>query len=214
MNEFDQWRSKYNSMTYKEQVDYHNDLEKRFPEQAHYNYGQVKKALDLIPYNIHRVLEIGCWKGDLAKKALQEYDIGEWLGIEICEEAIKKTHCTDWRFKYLQPEQFDWWNNEPPLMYATHPKVLIATHFIEHLSNIHFEQLVKWINGKPKIIYFEAPLSMEGQSWEGYYGTHKLNYGWNKVIDIMKEAGYKAKELLHQAVIFEYEDNNKPTVLR
>lgn len=198
MNEFDQWRSKYNSMTYKEQVAYHNDLEKRFPEQAHFNYGQAKKVLK----DGDSVLEFGCWKGDLAKRAFSEYKDLTWLGIEICKDAIEKGYKNDSDYEVYQPHYFDWWNYEDRDIVSGRD-VLIATHFIEHLSNQHFEELVQWFKGI-SLVYFEAPLSMEGQSWEGYYGTHKLNYGWNKVIDIMKEAGYKAKELLHQAVIFEY----------
>jgi hypothetical protein len=43
------------------------------------------------------------------------------------------------------------------------------------------------------LIYFEAPLSNEGENWENYIGTHKLTYGWNKVNEIMLSKGYYVK---------------------
>ena len=41
-NEFDDWRSKYDTMSSSEQVEYYNEIEELYPEQAHYNYENVK----------------------------------------------------------------------------------------------------------------------------------------------------------------------------
>ena len=81
-NEFDEWRSKYDTMSSNEQVEYYNEIEELYPEQAHYNYENVKIVLELGKKNAD-VLEFGTWKADLCETALKEYEINSWTGIEI-----------------------------------------------------------------------------------------------------------------------------------
>jgi cyclopropane fatty-acyl-phospholipid synthase-like methyltransferase len=190
---FNEWRDKYSKMSYDEQVQYHNLIEQQYPDQAHYTYDNVKQVLS----EGIKVLEFGCWKADLAARAISEYNIKEWKGVEICTTAIEKTKCTANSFKYIVPKKFDWFNTK------VKPKadVIIATHFIEHLSNEHFEQLAEYCAGVP-LIYFESPLSNEGESWDGYIGTHKLNYGWDKVNEIMKSKGYFIKSNFPEGNIY------------
>ena len=197
MNEFDNWRNKYETMSIQEQVEYHNDLEERYPEQAHYNYEQVKIALELIKsINEASVLEFGCWKGDLANKSILEYpNIKSWKGIEICENAIQKTNCKLKEFEYIIPKDFNWFEK------TIRPEcdLIIATHFIEHISDNHFNNLVKYCEGV-KYIYFEAPLDDIINNWDGYVGTHKLTYGWNTIIEKMKSIGYSELKM-HDAIL-------------
>ena len=185
MNEFDKWRNRYDTMTTQEQMQYHNELERRYPEQNHYNYQTLKEALRLSP-DAFSVLEFGTWKGDLAKQVFEDFNCREWVGIEICEEAINKTKCSN--IKYVKPERFDWFA-DPRTINAD---VIIATHFIEHLSNDHFKQLAMFCKGI-KIVHFESPLTDVGNEWEGYLGTHKLTIGWNRINEIMAENGYILK---------------------
>lgn len=182
MNEFDKWRERYNTMTVDEQVAYHNELEERYPEQNHYNYDNVKEALTLVDKPTI-VLEFGTWKGDLAAQAFKDFNIIKWVGIEICENAIAKTKCN--KVDYIKPTKFDWFYDKR----TTEADIVIATHFIEHLSNEHFNQLIKYCKGI-KYIHLESPLTDEGNEWNGYVGTHKLTIGWNKVNEILKENGY------------------------
>ena len=220
MNEFDQWREKYESMTYEEQLDYHDSIESRFPEQAHYNYEQVRNALLLAGDNIN-VLEFGCWKGDMAARALEEFPtIKHWTGIEICRAAIEKTRCKSEKFKYFFPQQFDWFQSDPaPLTIGVNTEIagrasvsfnaniILATHFIEHLSNPHFEALANFCVGA-EWIYFEAPLMDVDREWHGYEGTHKLNYGWNNIIRIFSEKGYELIRKYPEAVILKQISKN------
>lgn len=61
MNEFDQWRAGYGTRTIGEEIAYHNELEARFPEQAHFNPMAAHTAF----YTVwpSKVLEAGAWKG-------------------------------------------------------------------------------------------------------------------------------------------------------
>jgi hypothetical protein len=193
---FDEWRSKYDGMSLAEQVEYHNQLEHLYPEQAHYNYGNVREALQLaVPSP--KVLEFGCWKGDLAQRAIPEFNVKSWKGVEICDAAIKNTHCTRDEFSYIVPDKFDWFDEQR----TEEADIIIATHFIEHLSNNHFDKLAIYCKGV-KVIYFEAPLTQDGQNWEGYVGTHKLFYGWKDVTNVMSSVGFKVEKVLNDSIIF------------
>jgi hypothetical protein len=178
VNDFDLWRKQYDDMTTEEHVEYHNLIEKHYPVQSHYTYNNIKDAIELSKPKI--VLEFGPWKADMACRALAEYNnIEEWHGIEICKSAIDNTNCNNAKFKYIFPTEFDWFTKERII----NADLIVATHFIEHLSNEHFEKLVTYCNGV-KTIYFEAPMSDVSNNWTGYGGTHKLEYGWNKVIEL------------------------------
>ena len=188
MNEFDLWREKYDTMTYKEQVEYYNDIESRYPEQAHYNYSFVSKCFEAVGTE-SKVLEFGTWKGDLAQLCIPQFNIKKWLGIEICKSAIEKTNCNHSEFSYWFPKDFNWFETTKR---DEQYNFVIATHFIEHLNDSHFDSLVDYCSGV-KYIYFEAPLNNDPQNWQGYQGTHKLNYGWNQIIEKLGNKGY----LLH-----------------
>jgi hypothetical protein len=185
MNEFDQWRENYDKLTLAQQIAYHNELEARYPEQNHFNYENVKEAFKgFQPDMPIDVLEFGTWKGDLALKCFEDFNIDCWFGIEICEAAIVGTKCRE--VDYYRPSRFDWFN-EPRVILAD---IIVATHFIEHLSNEHFEALAKHCKGVG-VVHFEAPLTDEGNEWNGFEGTHKLTYGWTKVIELMGAQGFK-----------------------
>lgn len=198
MNEFDNWRQKYESMTLQEQIEYHNDLERRFPEQAHYTFGNVKYALNMAGDNL-RVLEFGCWKGDMAERSLLEHSIQDWKGIEICTSAIEKTRCVNPKFSYIIPSEFNWFETTP----RPECDIILATHFIEHLSNPHFESLANYCKGVDWI-YFEAPLDEFDKNWDGYLGTHKLTYGWHSVEGIMAQKGYRIFNKFPEGILFKY----------
>ena len=190
---FNEWRENYTSLTLKEQVDYHNELESKYPNQAHYDLDFALKVFDIV--NPKDVTEAGGWKGDLANVMLNRYNIESWKNIEICKNAIDNTNCKDARYSYFMPKSFDWFDSK------LYKGLFLATHFIEHLSNEHFEQLAEYCAGVP-LIYFESPLSNEGESWDGYIGTHKLNYGWDKVNEIMKSKCYFIKSNFPEGNIY------------
>lgn len=193
---FDKWRSEYEVMSYEDQVNFHNCVESEYPVQMHFNADGVIEALNLISKPF-KVLEFGGWKGDLAFAMIVHYGdaIVDWANIEICEAAINKTIRPSKKYRVIKPCRFDWFAEER----IEKPDAIIATHFIEHLSNEHFELLAKYVSGVP-IVYFEAPIKECGQLWDGYIGTHKLTYGWNDVKRIMEHRGYLNINLKHGKV--------------
>jgi len=180
---FNEWRENYTSLTLKEQVDYHNELESKYPNQAHYDLDFALKVFDIV--NPKDVTEAGGWKGDLANVMLNRYNIESWKNIEICKNAIDNTNCKDARYSYFMPKSFDWFDSK------LYKGLFLATHFIEHLSNEHFDKLINSLSNV-EYVYFEAPLNDEPQSWIDFEGTHKLEYGWNQI---------KEKFATHEVII-------------
>lgn len=194
---FNKWRENYETMTLEEQIEFHNQIAKQYPEQAHYDYAAVSEIIDTFKPN--SILEFGCWRADMAQQALSQFDfIQTWTGIEICTEAMSMCRCSNNRFKYILPTKFNWF--EDKRKYAA--DMILATHFIEHLSNTHFEQLTKYCKGV-SYIYFECPIEEEGQGWEHDVSTHKLEYGWRDVIRLMNLQGYEVYKLHSRGITFE-----------
>jgi hypothetical protein len=186
--DFNNWRQKYFKSTLKDQVEAHNEIGALYPDQAHYMLAPIQQLL--LDPNITNVVEAGPWMGHLAQNILSDpaYDhIQSWYGYEIAEYAIERCVVEDSRFKYIIPERFDWW--EEGIQCGS---IFIATHFIEHLSNDHMKGLALALHVFSKI-YFECPISLEGQSWTGYEGTHMLTFGWNDVLNLFSD--YKDNEL-------------------
>ena len=169
---FNEWRENYTLLTLKEQVDYHNELESKYPNQAHYDLDFALKVFDIV--NPKYVTEAGGWKGDLANVMLNRYNIESWKNIEICKNAIDNTNCKDARYSYFMPKSFDWFDSK------LYKGLFLSTHFIEHLSNEHFDKLINSLSNV-EYVYFEAPLNDEPQTWIDFEGTHKLEYGWNQI---------------------------------
>lgn len=174
---FNEWRQRYDQMTFEQQQDYHDYLEGLYPDQAHYNLEAAKKVFDWL--KPHSVIEAGTWKA-----------------YELCPAAIAKTVCNDERFAYQQITRFDWWNKQPLVC-----DLFLATHFIEHLSFDHLQELIKAISAKH--IYFEAPLTENGESWDGFFGTHKLEVGWQKVAEVLAVKGYKRIDITSHCKLYE-----------
>jgi len=197
MNEFDEWRAGYNTRTFAEEMAYHNELEARFPDQAHFNLDAALSAFNIIwPRN---VLEAGAWKGHLAKEILDtEPDIESWTAYEICTAAIEKTVCHYPQFTYTIPDRFDWFYSATIL---TGIDMFIATHFIEHISDEHFEGMAGAINAaQVPALYFEAPIKDEPSDWEGYPGTHMLTMGWDAIKSLFPD--YEVRDIAPGCKLF------------
>jgi hypothetical protein len=178
MNEFDAWRAGYNTRTFADEMDYHNELEARFPEQAHFNLDAALSAFNIVwPRN---VLEAGAWKGHLAKEILcSGVGVRKWVAYEISTAAIEKTVCHYPEFTYTIPKRFDWFKSSDCFERFD---MFIATHFIEHISDEHFRGMAVAINAaQVPALYFEAPIKDDASDWQGYPGTHMLTMGWDAI---------------------------------
>ena len=196
---FDDWRSLYETLTTEEQKQFHNEIELKYPEQAHFHTENVDWLLSLMKVDneakLFEIVEMGGWKGHLANYCINTkgYNISKWTNMELCENAINKSVFNDTRYIAIQPESFTWFENS-----KLKGDCFISTHVIEHLSNKHFINLVDYLSeNNYNYVLFEAPLYSHDHNWNGYLGTHILGFGWESVIREMSVRGF---ELLHSGV--------------
>lgn len=179
---FNEWRKRYDTLTFAEQQEYHNHLEALYPDQAHYDYNAAAHVFGLV--NPKTVAEAGTWKANLAYQILGSNEtITNWDAYELCPNAVLKTVCKDARLQYQTLTRFDWWNDV-----TIDADLFLATHFIEHLSWQHLQEMVAAVNSPN--IYFEAPLTDIGEQWQDFHGTHKLTVGWDEITALMQSKGY------------------------
>jgi len=183
---FNKWREKYSSYSFKEQKEISNELEVLYPKQQQFNTKEVSNFLRNIPNP--KILEIGGWKGELASEILtQNKSIILWHNYDICSNAIEKTVCNDKRYKTILLTDFAW-----NLDIFSKYNVCILSHVIEHIKKHELIKLFDKIK-HIKYIYIDAPLNNPylSQGWKNYEGTHVLECGWSGVMNMLK--GYNLK---------------------
>ena len=183
---FNEWREKYSSYSFKEQKEIINRLELRYPKQRQFNFKEVSNFLKDIPKP--KVLELGGWKGELASEILaQNKNVILWHNYDICSNAIDKSVCKDKRFKAILLTDFAW-NLDIFSEYNT----CVLSHVIEHIRKHELEKFFNKIK-HIKYIFIDAPLNDPYllRGWKNYAGTHILECGWDCVKNMLK--GYNLK---------------------
>jgi len=183
---FNEWREKYSSYSFKEQKEIYNRLELLYPKQQQFNAKEISNFLRNI--RNPKILEIGGWKGELASQILaQNKNIVLWHNYDICSNAIDKNICKDKRFKAILLTDFAW-NLDIFSEYNT----CVLSHVIEHVKK---HEVMKFFNKIKhiKYIFIDAPLNNPYffQKWRNYVGTHILECGWDGVKNMLK--GYNLK---------------------
>lgn len=189
-NVFDTWRELYHSLTDKEQADFYDDIEAKWPWQQHFHPEWFDLALK-DKENI-TVLEVGGWKGELASQMLAKHSgITSWHNIELCKKATDKTvPMPNGKYSFENPSEFTWFKSHR----TKSADIFISAHTIEHFIDGDLWDLLTWANGIP-LICLEAPISFSDNDWTGYGGTHILKAGWAKIIVFMQNLGYEAEQV-------------------
>ncbi len=189
IRQFDRYRKTYNSLTFKNKVKLASKWLLKYPEQVHFKYGPVEHWFKYIVQEPAFIMEIGGWRGDLALKALRQFDqIKLWHNYDLLK-SNENQKCSDERYRLISLDDY-LWNKTLEYNY----NALIATHMIEHLSLQELKKLIKWIPQKITTVLFEAPLplSSDNINWKGDHSSHVLEKGWQQVIGEMKKNGFTA----------------------
>lgn len=207
-NVWNLWRELYYDLTEAENIQFGNDIFARYPGQASFNPFNfdfaIKKHLERLPVP-PKVLEVGGWRGELAQHCFSKHEIWSWHNIDMCKAAVdnslpiqKHDKCSPGYTSFF-PGDFDWFKKPRLEDYD----MFVSAHTIEHLTDDHFLQLMDYAMGIP-IVLLEAPITNEGQKWDGYIGTHIMEMGWERVHKEMAARGWKNKMPLN-AISWLYE---------
>lgn len=181
MIDWDRWRANYDSMSWRDQLDFYSMVERLHPDQQFFTAPSVLQFLREAgsPSSLC-VLEIGGWKGELAAAV---GPTKRWLNIEIFPEAIRYGPREGW-YRAMVPHDFIW-NAGVPIGYD----VLIMSHTIEHIRFHEFTKIIEQFDGA--WVFLEAPLHDQPRDWRGYGGTHVFEAGWGDVDDLMGRHGLR-----------------------
>lgn len=193
---FDKWRRQYSEMSSAQHLEFVEKCAAVYPDQMHFSHRVYEKFFEHYPGL--NILEIGGWKGELARYCLSNFDIKSWTNIEICTTAIENTvKMPNDKYSTICPTDFFWFRGVRHLK----ADLLISSNTIEHFNNSDFIELVEAITDI-RMVLFEAPLKKNEETWQGYLGTHILEMDWPDVIFLMDRYGYKQTKLDQNAYLF------------
>jgi hypothetical protein len=201
---WNKWRELYPVLTDEEQREFANECAASFGHQEHHNIKCFETLFTEFARPNCIVFEVGGWKGELAKKCLEKFEINAWVNMEFCQTAIEQTvSMPEGRGTYypVQPDCFEWFKGEPNFFLAGAFDVFVSAHTIEHFSDEHLAQLLDFTKNIP-IVMLEAPISNEGNSWNDYVGTHILKMGWNAINEIMKKNRYEPLQVTEHCWLY------------
>lgn len=203
---FNKWRALYNELSDKEQFDFYDDLEKKYPVQRSYNFNNIREVFKHVPIHCH-ILEVGGWKGELALEVFQSdiQCVSSWNNIEICKSAIAKEVENLDKFNYnsIYVETFNWFKNQSIKDLFSEVNLLISCHMLEHLSDQDAKDFLEYTSECP-FVYIEAPIAKTWKNnWHNYIGTHILTMSWEDIIQHMKTLGHKPILNLPDAILFQ-----------
>lgn len=185
---FNKWRAMYKELTDDEHREFMTACASAFPDQQHFQFPNYVELFRFYPtVEKPRVLEMGGWKGELAGKCLFNFkNIHAWHNIDFCSAIKDQQACKDERYTFECPDKFAWWQD---MSRHVDFDIFLSSNAIEHLSDVHLLELLHRIRHIP-LIMLEAPIGDEAQDFTGYWGTHILQIGWNKINDVMHNYGY------------------------
>jgi len=193
---FNEWRRKYDGMSYDSQVAAHRKFWMDYPQQVQFNAEEILIFFLFVRLSswkvtgdvFHNVLELGGWKGEMAKHVLSQFPlIKKWHNIELCEDAIKESVCDSEKYSVEILPDFFWKADFNAESYD----VLVLSHIVEHIKATEFVGILekaKWV----KYLYIDAPIAdlTSEVDWTDYAGTHVLEIGWRDLHALILKQGF------------------------
>lgn len=187
-NIFDPWREFYDELTWQDQLEFYDEVARRWPKQTNYPFGWFKSCFSYIGDRLGKfsVLEIGGWTGEMACQALETFSsITSWTNYEVCRWAANTPACDNERYSAVIAEDFPWNVKLPEC------DVFVSSHTLEHIKAAEAERL--FLN-LPASVKFMAHAVSNGiaanKDWCGYGGSHILECDWDGIEALAEKAGF------------------------
>ena len=163
---FNNFRNKYDKMSYDELKEEYNKIYPSFPDQGSFrdNISYIIEFFENLKEIEIRVLEFGGFKGELANIQLEKFNnIKVWDNYEICTKCIELSVVKDNRYSCIVQDDFVWNSGFKNKKY----NVLVSTHALEHISDDQIIKFIKKIPSSIKHLLIEVPLENKGKSNQG-----------------------------------------------
>jgi len=187
--DFDVWRENYDLLNINDLIWINSGIHNFVGDQEHFNYDGVRDMIDIVSLHVPElhILELGCWKGHMAKKLLSDYaaqEVKSYTGYDINYPAIDQSVVTDFRYRSIK--MTDWFHN-----YELFGDILISCHTLEHMNEDQIIKMMIRINqSKIRYLIFELPFNYKGK-WEGGNNSHILKLNSEEFVNIIERYGFK-----------------------
>lgn len=192
--DWDQWRRDYDTTPYLDQLAFYDDVYRSHPEQKCHTLSRAQDFFSHLPSDPLRVIEVGGWRGELASEIIPGYpNITKWTNYEVCRGAVEDSVLSNEVYRAVVATEW-LWERKIPLT----SDVFVACHVIEHMKFAQLRALLDKVTAR--WAYFEAPLLVPGQTWDGYMGTHINEAGWPDILSLMEGRGWALRryEVMHE----------------
>lgn len=174
---FDEWRARYDTLTFHEHQQINAEWAVLYPEQR--SFATDKVAVFLGERAHGSVVELGGWDGQLAALMLHRFpDIETWVNYDITPNVPQA--CNDPRYERVVLDDWPWLRD-------ARGDVLVASHVFEHMRAAQVTLLLdRW---DVDAVYVDAPVN--GGVWDGYHGSHILELDVPGLLGLVADCGYR-----------------------
>lgn len=190
------YRKIYDTLTFEDHQMLRGHWYSRLSDQVCFQPEKMFIAFDFIakkyPDQKLNIVELGCWKGQLAKLILgsdMSDRIQSWMGYDISRGAIADGFAEDDKY---QGKVLDKWFHES---YIPDCNVFVSSHTFEHMTLKEVVKVMRKVEAcGAHAIVLDIPMYAGDGSyvydWNNYYGGHVLNASRNDVAYAIWAEGY------------------------
>lgn len=176
---FDEWRARYDTLTFHEHQQANTEWAVLYPEQRSFDSDKVAAFLAGRAHG--SVVELGGWDGQLAALMLEQFpDIETWVNYDITDVPQV---CTDHRYERVVLDDWPWLRD-------ARADALVASHVFEHMRGSQIRLLLeRW---DVDAVFVDAPLAT---SWDGYHGSHILELDKDGLVELVESCGFTTRSV-------------------
>ena len=188
---FNLWREYYDKLTFNQHKDIVNHWNDGFllERSAHPSFfvwafrRLTKAGMDL---SEARIAELGPADGWLAYNCLTKIRFKSWTGYDISRLMVERTlpEAKGLGFTNTELHKQFWGTNVEEF------DIFVSSHTIEHLSNNHFKELLKFVSSRADSLILEIYVKGNRTDWENYGGSHILTFDRTDIDKMIKSRGF------------------------
>jgi hypothetical protein len=186
--DFDWYRANYEKLTFDDIKRLNVIWSHKYPVQKHCNLDFVIKCFRRIISETGRdqlrVAELGGYNGELALDVFRVFPRLDWLNIEIIAHNPVNDLKNYQYAEYVLSAQI--WEEGLDLRDRD---VFVSVNTLEHFPDNEMREIVEYLSkNRPRYLVLSVPTVFGGLNWNGYFGSHLLEMGKDRVKALLSES--------------------------
>jgi len=188
---FNLWRENYDSLTFsqhKDIVDCWNSRSvlERSAHTSFFMWAFKQLAGAGVDLGKRRIAELGPADGWLAFNCLSKLEFKSWIGYDISRIMVERTLPEVKGLGFVNTELNEqFWESS-----VEEFDIFVSSHTIEHLSDNHFKELLKFISPRTEAIILEICVKGNRADWKDYGGSHILTLNSSDIDIMIRDRGF------------------------